>query len=46
MNSKLPPIVLDFAHHSLFKHVAIKKDEIDKHSLLKRSVANKILDVI
>jgi len=43
---KLTTIVLDIAGHSLFKHVGIKKDEIEKHSFLKLSFAYKGLDAI
>ena len=43
---KLTAIVLDIAGHRLFKPVGIKKDEIDKHSFLKLSFANKDLDGI
>ena len=41
---KLTEIVLDIAGHRLFKPVGIKKDEIDKRSFLKLSLANKGLD--
>jgi hypothetical protein len=43
---KLTTIVLDIARHGLFKHVGIKKDEIDKRSFLKLSFANKGIDAI
>ena len=43
---KLTAIVLDVAHHRLFKPVGIKKDEIDKRSFLKLSFANNDLDAI
>jgi hypothetical protein len=43
---KLTAIVLDIAGHRLFTPVGIKKDEIDKRSLLKLSLANKGLDGI
>ena len=39
-------IVLDIADHRLFKPVGIKKNEIDKRSFLKLSLANKDLDGI
>jgi hypothetical protein len=37
---------LDIAGHRPFKPVGIKKDEIDKRSFLKLSIANKGLDGI
>ena len=43
---KLTAIVLDIAGHRLFKPVDIKKDEIDTHSFLKLSYANRSLDAI
>ena len=43
---KLTAIVLDIAGHRIFKHVGIKKVEIDKRSFLKLSFANNDLDVI
>ena len=43
---KLTAIVLDSARHRFFKHVGIKKDEIDKLSFLKLSFANNGLDTI
>jgi hypothetical protein len=43
---KLTAIVLDIAGHRLFKHVSIKKVEIDKRSFRKLSFANKGLDGI
>jgi hypothetical protein len=39
-------MVLDIAGHRLFKPVGIKKDEINKRSFLKLSLANKGLDGI
>jgi hypothetical protein len=43
---KLTAIVLDIAGHRPFKPAGIKKDEIDKRSFLKLSIANKGLDGI
>ena len=43
---KLTKIVLDIARHGLFKHIGIKKDEINKRSFLKLSFANKGIDAI
>ena len=43
---ELIAIVLNIAGHRLFKPVGIKKDEIDKRSFLKLSLANIDLDGI